>query len=255
MENDRDERKLFAIRAVSEFDLGRSLELLQNGQFRNEDRRYQLIRESLAVKLAVEDPARAEALVEPIPDPATKARALAHVAKALPASERGRKQALLERATTLLRDRLKQANDLVRLQLVSAIAEPWLDMGERDRARLVLQVEKMSNTVFSGNFLGQLARSEPDQILARLQKLTTLQVDPSYRDRALAEVASQLAIDHAAEAEQVFKLREGLNRQYMSTPAVLRLCRRLARVDPTLRLVASPRRWAIPRHAPAPGPM
>ena len=99
-----DEPRLAPSLALSEFDLDRALELLQNGKFRDEDRLYQTIRESMAAKLAEKDPARAEAMVESIPDPATKVSALANVAKALPASERGRKQALLERATALLRD-------------------------------------------------------------------------------------------------------------------------------------------------------
>ena len=110
MENGDDEPRLAAIGALSEFDLDRALELLQDGKFREEDRHYQGIRGSLAAKLAVKDPARAEAMVESIPDPLTKVSALTDVAKALPASERGRKQALLERATTLFRDRLQQAN-------------------------------------------------------------------------------------------------------------------------------------------------
>ena len=97
---------------------------------------------------------------------------LTGVAKALPASERGRKQALLERATTLLRDRLQQANAARRLQLVSAIAEQWLDMGERDRARLVLQEGKISSTVFQTGFLGQLARLEPDQVHGTVAEAT-----------------------------------------------------------------------------------
>ncbi len=240
MENDDVEFRLAAISALSGFDLDRALELLQNGEFRDEDLNYQLIRESVGAKLAAKDPARAEAMVESISDPAAKARALTRLAKALPASERGRKQALLERATALLRDRLQQANALVRLQLVTAIAEQWLDMGERDRARLVLQEETISSTVFQTGFLGQLARLEPDQVLARLQKLRALQVAPGYYDGALAEVAVQLAIDHAAEAEQVFNLREGRNHQLPSLPYVLRLCRRLAQVDPTrARRVAS----------------
>ena len=37
MENDDDELRLTAISALSEFDLDRALELLQNGQFRDED--------------------------------------------------------------------------------------------------------------------------------------------------------------------------------------------------------------------------
>ena len=172
MENDDDEPRLAAISALSEFDLDRALELLQNGKFRDEDRRYQSIRGSLAAKLAVKDPARAEAMVESITDPLTKVSALTNVAKALPASERGRKQALLERATTLLRDRLQQANPARRLLQLSEIAEQWLDMGERDRARRrCCKTGKISSDVFQTRFLGQLARLEPEQVMARLQKL------------------------------------------------------------------------------------
>jgi hypothetical protein len=232
MENDNDELRLAAISALSEFDLDRALELLQDGKFRNEDRSYQLIRESLAAKLAVQDPARAQAMVESIPDPLTKGRALTGVAKALPASERRRKQALLERAATLLGDGPQRANDMDHLRLLSTIAEQWLDMGERDRARFVLQEGKISSAVYLSGFLGQLARLEPDQILARLQNLPPYQLDPAFRDRTLAEVAFQLAIDHPAEAEQVFHLREGGKSELSSLPDALRLCRRLARVDP-----------------------
>jgi len=233
MANDPDELTLAAISALSEFDCDRALELLQDRQFRNEDRVYQSIQESIAAKLAVKDPARAEALVESIADPMSKVRALTGVAKALPSSGRGRKKALLERATALLRNVLQQASSLSRLQLVTPIAEQWLDLGERDRARIVLQGETISITAFQTSFLGQLARLEPDQIVARLQKLRTIQVDPSYRDRALAEIAFQLAIDHAAEAEQVFNLRESGHGELNSLPQTLRLCHRLAQVDPT----------------------
>ncbi len=233
MEKDDDELKLTAISALSEFDPDRALELLQNGQFRNEDPLYQRIRESMAARLAVTDPARAEAMLEPILDPVTKIRALTGVAKALPASERGRRQALLERAATLLRDRLKQANDLYCVQLVTALAEQWLDMGERDRARLMLEEVKLSRTVFQTGFLGQLARLEPDRIQARLRELSTLRVDPSLRDLALTEIAFQLAIDRAAEAEQLFYLREGGHNELNSMTHIPRFCRRLARIDPT----------------------
>jgi RNA polymerase sigma-70 factor (ECF subfamily) len=241
IENVRDELRLTAIFVLSEFDLGRALELFQDGRFRDENLPYQVIQESLGAKLAVKDPARAEALVESIVDPTTKVRALTRMAKVLPASERTRKQALLERATTLLRDRLQQAHDLTRLQSAAVIAEQWLDMGERDRARLVLQAETISTIVFQTRFLGQLARFEPDQIPARLRQLPTLGVDPRNRDVALVEVAFQLAIDHPAEAEQVFNLREGGQNELYSVQDTLRLCRRLAQVDPprARRIVAS----------------
>jgi len=102
MEKGDDHLRLAAISALSEFDLDRALELLQNGKFRDDDFYYQSIRGPLAAKLAAKDSARAEALAEAIPVPQIRINALASVAKALPASERGRKQALLERATTLL---------------------------------------------------------------------------------------------------------------------------------------------------------
>ena len=126
---------------------------------------------------------------------------------------------------------------------LAAVAEQWLDMGERDRARRVLETGKISiERRYADRFLGQLARLEPDQVLARLQKLPTLHGNPVYRDDELAEVAVQLATDHPAEAEQVFNLRESraIQRLRPSTYA-LRLCRRLARVDPP-RARASPRR-------------
>ena len=69
MENDSDEPRRRAISALSEFDPHRAFELLQDGKFRDEDRLYQLIRESIAAKLATKDPAAAETLADSIPDP------------------------------------------------------------------------------------------------------------------------------------------------------------------------------------------
>jgi len=227
-----DRTRLAAISALGAFDPEHALELLQTGKFRNEGFSYQSIRASLAAERAVQDPARAEALAEAITNARAKIRALVNLAKVLPASERGRKQALLERAATVLRDRLQQANATMGLTLISAIAEQWLDTGERDRARLVLGGWKISPDVFQTGFLGQMARLEPDQAVARLQKLPHFLGNPGYRDGELAEVAVQLATDHPAEAERVFNLREGTDAQFVSDTAALRLCRRLARVDP-----------------------
>ena len=231
-ENGDDRPSLAAISAVGEFDLDRALDLLQNGKFRDDDVSYQNIRGTLAARLAEKGPARAEAMVESITSPLTKVGALINVARALPASERGRRRALLERAATLLRERLQQANPGRRLLHFSEIAAQWLDIGERDRARRVLEEEKAWNDVIQPGFLGQLARLEPDQAVARLRKLPNSQGNPSDRDSALAEVAVQLATDHPAEAEEVFNLREGSGDQDHVVFSVLRLCRRLARVDP-----------------------
>ena len=221
-----------AIAALGEFDLSRALELLENGKFVDKDRNDQLVRGFLAAKLAVKEPARAEAMAESIVDPAARISALAGVVKALSSSERVRKRAMLERATALLKDGVNPASEVNHLQRVSAVAEQWLDLGERDRARRVLETVTPSRTVFQTGFLGQLARLDPDQILAHLQKLQSVQALPGYRDRALTQIAVQLATDHPALAEQVFNLREGGNAQSFTALEVMRLCRRLAGVDP-----------------------
>jgi len=115
------------------------------------------------------------AIVESIADSALKVSAITSVAKVLPASERGRKQALLERATTLLRDGAQRATDARRLRLISAIAKQWLDIGEHDRARLVLQEGKTASDVFHTGYLGQLARLEADQAMAPIAEATGFQ--------------------------------------------------------------------------------
>jgi hypothetical protein len=228
-----DRTKLAAISALSAFDLGRALDLVQNGKFRDED--IQDLRGILAAKLAVREPARSVAMVEAIPDLLARATALSNVAKALPASERGRKQALLDRATTLLMDHVQLVDARRRLRLIAQIAEQWLDMGERDRARLLIQAGKTifdplisaggpSQTIFPG----QLARTEPGPVMEWLQKLRS----SDARDAEIALVAAQLATDYPADAERVFNLREGVGEEQLSHADTLRLCRRLARVDP-----------------------
>ncbi len=239
-------RRLRAISVLSEFDLGRALDLIQIGKFRDDDSYYHAIRGSLAVKLAEKDPVEAESIVEAMPDPLRNSGALVRLAKALPASERGRKQALLERATILNRDRLRQVSARARLNHLSEIAEQWLDMGERDRARPLLQEGKSlfdslppRNAAQEQRFLVQLVRLEPDQALARLQKLPN-NTNSTTRDDDLAAVAVQLATDHPAEAERFFNLRDEGREGIRFHADALRLCRRLARVDaPRARRVAA----------------
>ena len=230
-ENDDERPSLAAISALGEFDLDRALDLLQSSKFHDEDVSHQNIRGGLATQLAEKSPARAQAMAESITDPLTKVGALIGVARALPASERGRKRALLEQAATVLRDRLQQANPGRRLLHLSEIAGQWLDMGERGRARHLLDQGKTSSDVFQAGFLGQLGRLEPEQAIATLQKLPN-RVSASARNGLLAEVAAQLAIDHPGEAERVFNLREVTGGEDHVVFAELRLCRRMARVDP-----------------------
>ena len=77
--------------------------------------------------------------------------------------------------------------------------------------------------------------------MERFQKLPNLRNNPLYRDRELAEAAVQLATDHPALAEQVLQLQQAVGLDDLKFLYVMRLCRRLARVDPerARRLAAS----------------
>jgi hypothetical protein len=238
-----DRAWLAAIEALGQFDLDRALELLQDRTFRDDDFLFQSTRASLAARAAETDPASAEALVEAIPDPLLKARALADVAGALPALEGDRKRDLLERASLLFRERLRQAPPLRRLEIATKLAERWLDLGDRGRARPLL--EEAKSIVDSSltrrapdqiDVLTQLARVDPEQALARLQK------SPGPPDIPAA-VAVRLATDHPAAAEKAFNLGKRVGIPYQFDHYILQLCRRLARVDPprARRLAASQR--------------
>ena len=72
---------------------------------------------------------------------------------------------------------------------------------------------RSSSNVFQTGYLGQLARLEPDQAMAQLQKQPTFS-DPSRRDAEVTAIAVQLATDHPAEAERFFNLRDGRNERF-----------------------------------------
>ncbi len=247
------EAKLAAIASLAEFDLDRALELFQKQRFA--DRRFSFgdAPFGLALKLAETDPARAEAMVESIRQIPNRALAYMRLAKASPARERARKLALLEQATTLFANEHRPGPPVFRLQLLSALAEQWLDLGERQRARLLLEEGKaiddarFPRSAFSiDDFLMQLARLDPDQALERLRKLPTAILSGDPYDPGAA-VAVALATDHPAKAEQAFHLwkRNWVHSDHTNR-YVMRLCRRLARVDPAIA-----RRVAASRERPA----
>ncbi len=92
----------------------------------------------------------------------------------------------------------------------------------------------------------QLARLDPDQALERLRKLPTSNLEGTPYDPGAA-VAVALATDHPAKAEQAFHLWKRTGIQFDHTNRyVMRLCRRLARVDPLIarRVAASQERPA-----------
>ncbi len=229
--------KLAGIAVLAAFDPAAALELLQDGQFPS-DRHHAYAHAEIADRLAEKDPARASAFIGTISDPPNKVRSLVNLARGLPAAERDRKNALLEQAA----DGLKDFQPSVQLQsLLPSIVGQWLDMGERDRARRLLQKGKtFYDAIPAGSqgtqpeFLLQLARLEPDHAMERLRKIpdltrlsTRLAYDPA------AAIAVGLATDHPADAEWALNLWKRSGVQYQTNHYVMRLCDRLARVDPS----------------------
>lgn len=244
---------LAAIAALGSFEPDRALGLLQNGEF-PKDAHYARAQAEIAAAFAERDPARAVALVDAIPDSREKVRHLIEVARALPASERDRKNALLDRAAS----GLKAFPPYVQLQSpLPSIVEQWLDLGERDRARLLLETGKpLYDAVPAGStgtlpeFLLQLARLEPEQAIERLRKipdLTRLSTMVLHYDSPAA-IAVGLATDHPVKAEWAFNLwdRAGVQWQWHTNYYAMRLCHRLAGVDPPRA-----RRVAIAQRGPS----
>ena len=71
-------------------------------------------------------------MAESIEDPATKSRALVHLADRLPAAERDRKLALLDRALLQARIATDQGDRLLQM---GEVAERWFELGEVDKAK------------------------------------------------------------------------------------------------------------------------
>jgi hypothetical protein len=222
--------RLAAIAVLGEFDLDRALDLLQDGKFPEEDSTYQFIRSDLAVILAETDPASAQAMAEAIPTPARRVAALARIARALLPSERARKRDLLERLAFLLKNEVRRENVRPRLDGLSTLIEQWLDLGDRDRARLFLDEGKAildslpPSASAPSEFVAQWARIEPDQVLAGLRKrpLPTTSTAP----------AVALATALPAEAERTFNLVERVGIQLVTNLNAMQVARRMARVDP-----------------------
>jgi hypothetical protein len=244
-ENGRANDKRGAIAALCTFDLDRALELFKKGLVADQ-RSANLLRVELARRLADRDAAGAEALIEPITDPALRAGGLLTLAKAIPASRREQRRRLLERAAPVVRGMPDTAEKIPR---IADIAEAWLELGEAEKARTSLHeglrfYDALPYSLMNNGFVRVLMRLEPDLALVRIEKVPTT-------DRFLyfADVAPGLTLDRAADAEQFFAL--GGNRE-LGIWALLRLCRRLGHVDRPAP-GGSPSRFVVPANASAPG--
>jgi hypothetical protein len=159
------------------------------------------IRITAAIALARTDPARAVAEVEGIVGvPRLRVAALFRLAEALPAEERQRKLALLDRAVPLL----EEANS----QYVAAeVAERLYDLGQEERARAIIaDSTRMAKEApgSRGRYATRLARFDLPAALAIAKELAVSQ--PYTGARAYESIALGLAAENPAEAERLLRL-------------------------------------------------
>ncbi len=133
-ENGRANDNKEALAALSTFDLDRALKLFKKGLVADQ-RSANLLRVELARRLAEQDAAGAEALIEKITDSALRAEGLLTLAKAIPASRRDQRRRLLERVVPVVRG---MPDTSEKIPPIADIAEAWLELGEAEKARNVL---------------------------------------------------------------------------------------------------------------------
>ncbi|MGC8641920.1 MAG: carboxypeptidase-like regulatory domain-containing protein [Isosphaeraceae bacterium] len=182
-----------------------------------------------ALGLNAADPEEAAAVAETISDPSYKAGTLVDLVDELPPSELTRKRAFLDRAAAQARLATLNSNKFFQM---GEVAERWLELGDKDKAlalfgegRTLVGALPPATRTEAGSFLAHLSRVDPKSPIELVQGVGT----DRWNQRVLANIASRLALEHPAEAEQALRL---LHEPVWRLFAGLRVCRRLARSDP-----------------------
>jgi len=234
-----DRSKFDCLSIASRIDPGRALELLEQHPFAD-SKADAAIRMRVATELLTADPREAESIVTAIASPESRAWAYVQLAEALPDQERDRQRKLLELATVQAHAPAGGgggADPRDRLSELKTVAGGWLNLGEVDKARLLIRegLELFAALPeperYHVDFLATAARIEPDRVLSLVRDFKSA----ARRRSCYAAVALSLANEHPAEAVRVFQLiiddssrTFGENRNQIA----LRLCRRLAKSDP-----------------------
>jgi len=222
-----DNARFSALRSLISVDPARVLERLESVKFKGEGWRPRLQRE-LVMALAQTDFEEAAAVAESIGEPGTRAWALVHLADTLPAAQRDRKLALLDRALLQARIATDQGDRLLQM---GEVAERWYELGRVDKAKALfaegLQIANQftDKTDFKrGRFAGRLARVDLPAALAIAKDFD----GDREQGRILGGMAFRLVDQNPAEAERVWNQAKGMGRLIPMDPT---LCWKMASVD------------------------
>ena len=218
-----DNAKYAVLSGLVSVDPARVLERLESVKFKLPRWKHRLQRE-LVLALARTDFEEASAVAESIDDRATRALTLVHLADTLPAKERDRKLALLERAVLQARSATKQGDRVLRM---GQIAERYQGLGEVDKSKkLCADGLQLAKQLTDKTGIGMFAAS-----LARIDLPAALEIGTEINTAAVwGAIALQLVDQNPAEAERVWNLTKGKGRRIFMDPT---LAWKLATVDPT----------------------
>ncbi|MGO9466024.1 MAG: carboxypeptidase regulatory-like domain-containing protein [Isosphaeraceae bacterium] len=237
---DDPQAELQTLQALAKLDPARTLELLQEAKIDSHPYRGGVLF-GVAERLAVDDLVEAEAVLNSNRDPVAGGRVL--LARALPASDRVRKSALLDRATVEIR---AAPDGPYKISVMGGIADCRLDLGEVEKARALfrdalkmVEAQPPMTRGQLGPFLAKLARVEPDKAMSLIESVR----QPATRLLAYAEAANALAIEHPGQAERYYDRLENANRPNFHARksfVAMQLCRAMARSDaPRARRIAA----------------
>ncbi len=232
-----DNSRWDCLRLLSRIDPARTLELVETQRFQDPSLDASL-RFRIAVELLAADPVEAESVIAAIPVPDLRASGYVWLAEAVPAGERDRIRGLLERATVSAHapagaGRVIDTQD--RLPELARVARGWLDFGEAEQARPLIDEGLKILAVLSPrdryrpNFVSAAARLELDRVLTLIKDLKS-----ASRRTCYVAIAVALANDRPAEAERVYQLIDDLPdvpSYERKNEVVLRLCLPMAKTD------------------------
>ena len=222
--------KVRVLEVLARVDPARTLELTE-GKTLTEPFLKAMFRMRVAATLLESAPDEALAVAESIDDPAARAMALLKAVDALPATDKPKKQELLDRA--LVAAKAAREPTGIRLLLIGQVAEHWLDLGLTEKGRALLReiqpdAEQLPNAAWpayaKGAFAEELCQIDLDAAL----KLTKGLSDAREYDRHHGNIAHELAGKDPAAAERVLGM---VKEPYQHDQCVVRVAYRMAPVD------------------------
>jgi hypothetical protein len=224
----KDSDKVWALRSLMTFDPAKTLEILGQTAFQENESRQGILRRELANRMARDDVEEAAAVAESITTAFWRAQALALVYDHVARGERARKLDMLDRAQVSLRAVHEPA---LRITAIGDVAGRLFDLGETDRAQTLFAeglalTEQLKDRIDRRqvSFIYSLIHADLPAALEFVEKIK----DSNDRIILLGNIAAWLAARDPAAAERLLGKIQG---QSQALRVTLRTCQNMARTD------------------------